>query len=337
MNHTGNESRFNKEDLFKAADEMGMTIPQKEELWRLLHAKTSQTKRFNLLNVIYYLGALIVFYALITFASEGYSTYGVYGLFFISIAYAIFFCSIGIYFWKVKQWHVVGGLSLFLSLSLVPLITYAGQDIIGWWPGDCPGDYPDFYAFIRGGWLMMELSTIVVVLVAMYFIRFPFLTVILYVTLWFMSMDIVPFLMMYTGMQLESLDELIAIVFGLCIIGIALWIDRKTKEDFAFWAYLIGVLSFWLGITMIDYTTEWEYFGYCVVNVFMVLLGPILKRLVFVIFGAMGVISYLGMLAYRCFATSSLFPLGLSIVGLGVIALGLALQRYRSKHLSGSS
>ena len=45
----------------------------------------------------------------------------------------------------------------------------------------------------------------------------------------------------------------------------------------------------------------------------------------------MGVAAYLGYLSYQVFADSLLFPLLLTLIGLGVIGLGLVYQKHREK------
>ncbi|MDH0730319.1 DUF2157 domain-containing protein [Pseudomonas sichuanensis] len=55
----------------------------------------------------------------------------------------------------------------------------------------------------------------------------------------------------------------------------------------------------------------------------------LLRRPVFMVFGAMGVAAYLGYLSYEVFADSLLFPLVVTLIGLGVIGLGLLYQKRR--------
>jgi hypothetical protein len=48
---------------------------------------------------------------------------------------------------------------------------------------------------VAGSWLPMEIVTCIVSGVILYFIRFPFLTMPVAMSLWFMSMDIVPLIL----------------------------------------------------------------------------------------------------------------------------------------------
>jgi hypothetical protein len=48
---------------------------------------------------------------------------------------------------------------------------------------------------------------------------------------------------------------------------------------------------------------------------------------VFAVFGGIGVAMYLGHLASKVFRDSMLFPLALSLIGLGVVGLGILWQK----------
>lgn len=57
------------------------------------------------------------------------------------------------------------------------------------------------------------------------------------------------------------------------------------------------------------------------------LLSVLLKRKVFIVFGGMGVFSYLGHLAYSVFQNAVLFPFALTVLGISMIYLGTLYQR----------
>jgi hypothetical protein len=59
------------------------------------------------------------------------------------------------------------------------------------------------------------------------------------------------------------------------------------------------------------------------------LLSVLLERRAFIVFGALGVSGDIGYLAYRVFRDTLLFPFTLTIIGVGVIFLGIQYQRHR--------
>jgi hypothetical protein len=77
--------------------------------------------------------------------------------------------------------------------------------------------------------------------------------------------------------------------------------------------------------------SELNKFIYLCINLMMIVVGTMLSRRVFAVFGGLGVAGYLGHLAYHVFKDSVMFPLVLTIIGLGVIYLGIIWQRHEEK------
>lgn len=62
----------------------------------------------------------------------------------------------------------------------------------------------------------------------------------------------------------------------------------------------------------------------------MILVGAVLSRRVFAVFGGIGAAGYLGYLADKVFKDSLLFPFALTLIGLGVVYLGILWQRHEA-------
>jgi ABC-type molybdate transport system permease subunit len=106
-------------------------------------------------------------------------------------------------------------------------------------------------------------------------------------------------------------------------------VDVRTRreKDFAFWLYLFGVMAFWGGMSLMRSDSELSKIVYLCINLAMILVGATLSRRVFAVFGALGAAGYLGHLAYDVFKDSMMFPFVLTIIGLGVVYLGIVWQR----------
>ncbi len=63
----------------------------------------------------------------------------------------------------------------------------------------------------------------------------------------------------------------------------------------------------------------------------LIATGGMIGRRVFAVFGGMGVAGYLGYLAWDLFRDSLVFPFVLSLIGLGIIWLGLLWQRHEAR------
>jgi uncharacterized membrane protein YccC len=81
--------------------------------------------------------------------------------------------------------------------------------------------------------------------------------------------------------------------------------------------------------------SELGRFMYLCINVALIVVGAVLSRRVFAVFGGLGIASYLGYLAYRVFSDSLLFPFVLTVIGLAIIYLGILWQRHEAKLSAG--
>ncbi|MDP3109007.1 DUF2157 domain-containing protein, partial [Hydrogenophaga sp.] len=221
-----------------------------------------------------------------------------------------------------------------LAVCLVPLAVWALQSGLGFWPEGSHDSYRDYHRFIDWRWLTLELATLAAAVVMLRSFRLPFMVMPVAVTIWYLSMDVAHMLMQKEGFDWQFTRD-VSLVFGLATCAIAVWVDLRTRasthplnrQDFAFWLYLFGAIMFWCGLSLRDSDSEVNKFIYALINVGLVFLGAAIGRRVFTVLGAIGVASYLGYLSYRVFADSLLFPFALTLLGLGVVALGIWWQR----------
>lgn len=175
----------------------------------------------------------------------------------------------------------------------------------------------------------MELGTILAALIALRFYPFSFLTFPIAFSLWFMSMDLTPLLFGKTDFSLQERCW-VSCIFGLLMLFISYFIDKKFKEiDFAFWTYLFGLMAFWGGLTMMQSNSELWNLIYCLLNIGLMILSVYLHRKAFLVFGALGVFTYIGHLAYEVFKDSDIFPFVLAFTGLLIIFLGVKYKNNR--------
>src|SRR5439155_380552 len=90
--------------------------------------------------------------------------------------------------------------------------------------------FRDYHVFIDWRWIMMELGTLAVGAILLWRYRFPFMLMPVAVTLWYMSMDIVPFLFGAERVYDWEIRKFISLWFGLAIIGLGvLWQRREAR------------------------------------------------------------------------------------------------------------
>ena len=283
--------------------------------------------RFSFVHVLYYLGGMIAIGAMSIFMTLGWNSLGGWGGFVTAVLYAMLALSLTHWFLERKQLEIPAGIMATLAVVMVPLAIFAAQTALGYWGADKP--YRDYHVFIDWRWLMMEFGTLAVGAILLWRYRFPFMLMPIAVTLWYMSMDLVPYLLGQERVYDWEIRKFISLWFGLAMTLVAFWVDLRSRfsRDYAFWLYLFGVLTFWGGLSLMKSGSEWGKLGYCGINVAMILLGAVLGRRVFAVFGGLGVAGYLGYLSYQVFKDSMIFPLALSLVGLAIIGLGVLWQR----------
>lgn len=319
-----------KSDLMTAAEEADIPPEKVDVLWQKLAGSLENTNKFDVSHVLYYIGALIVISSMAWFLGIGWEQFGGSGILVISLIYMFIYLGIGNSLWQRPSLKVPGGLFITIAVSLIPLAVYGIQRMTGWWGLDDPGTYQDFHTWVKGGWFAMEVATIIGSCVALYFYRFPFLTAPLFFTLWYMSMDMTPIIFGDNEFLWEQ-RLWVSLVFGLVILIIAYIIDQRTKEDFAFWGYFFGMLAFWFGLSLLQGDSELKRFLFCLINVALIFIAILLQRRVFLVFGAIGVFSYISTLFYRYFSESVLFPFILSLIGVLIVFLGILYRKNQEK------
>ena len=321
--------RFGRKDLDRAVGQGVIEPVQADALWRVLQEGAAETPRFSLVHIAYYAGALLVIGAMGWFMGLAWEGLGGVGIFIISGLYAAGFFGFGWRLWHKPGSKVLGGLLVTIAVAMTPLATHGLQRWLGVWAGDDPGSYKEFHIWIRSGWFTMEVATLIAGLLALKFVRFPFLTITVAFTLWYMSMDLTS--LIAGGPDFDwGLRRAVSMWFGLAMILVAYLVDRRTDEDFAFWGYLFGLIAFWGGLTAMHSDSEVAKLIYFLINIALIGAAVFLHRRAFAVFGAMGVFLYVGHLAWDVFEDSHLFPFALTGVGIAVIYMGVVVNKHGS-------
>jgi hypothetical protein len=328
--------QFTDHDLRAAVSAGALDANQLNPLIDFLNGRATTSPvapepRFDLAHLLWYAGALIVMGAMGLFSTLAFSAMGGYALAATALAYAVVFTAAGHYLWHYKNLRVPGGLLIAIAVSMAPLAVYGIQDAMGLWGHfGRPGTVRDFYVWIKGSWVWMEVAAIVAALIALWRYPYPFIVLIIAFALWFMSMDLTPWIV---GRAEFTFDELriVSLWFGLAVLVVAWLVDRRERGgDFAFWLHLFGLMTFWCGLSLTNSGSEMGKLLYFVLNVGLLLMSVLLGRRVYAVFGTLGIAGYLGHLSYQVFRDSMMFPFALSLIGIAVIALGLLYHRHQT-------
>lgn len=317
---------------FQAAVEQGLLRPEQvQPLWEFLQAQGADTPSFRFTHVLYYLGGMMAIGAMTLFMTLGWQRLGGWGVFGLALAYGALGVWLTRYLLERQRLPVPAGICGALVVSLAPLAIYGLQLALGLWSPEAGASaYRDYHVRVDWRWLLMELGTLACGAVMVWRFRLPFLLMPVAVTLWYLSMDLTPFLA-GQGDGDWALRKQVSLGFGGLMVLLAFWVDvrsRRSGRDFAFWLYLWGALTFWGGLSWMQSHSEWGKFGYLCVNVAMIGVGALLQRRVFAVLGGLGMAGYLGHLAHSVFKDSVAFPFALTAIGLAVVGLGVVWQRH---------
>lgn len=323
--------------LLAAAEAGDISPAQAERLWARWAGDAIAPPRFSFVHVLYYFGGLLAIGAMTLFMTLGWELFGAAGTLLLSLGYAAGAVAAARHLLR-RGLHIPAGILATIAVCLVPLAAWSVQSGLGLWPEGGPESYRDYHRLIDWRWLTLEFATLAAAVVMLWWLRLPFMVMPLAVTLWYLNMDVAHMLTRQSGFDWQLTRD-VSLVFGLFTCAIAVWVDLRCRlasdprdrQDFAFWLYLFGALMAWGGLSLHDSGSELGKLLYALINVALVFLGAAIGQRVFTVLGAIGVAGYLGYLSHKVFADSLLFPFALSLLGLGIVALGVWWQRHEAR------
>jgi hypothetical protein len=282
----------------------------------------------KLQKVLYYGGGLLIISAMTWLMKKGWDDFGPMGItFFSALYFAIFFIVGYIVFFK-KKMEVAGGLLLSIPIAVTPLLVFSVLRLFNFWPLEW--SYDDYYIWVKGKWIILELAVIVVGLPVFLKTKFPFHLFLIAGSLWFLSMDIAPILYKRTTITWTE-RAIISDYFGFFMIAIGYFLDIKFKKDYSFWLYLFGLITLTSGLSVFYNNDAYKFALLGIINIVMVLFSVFVNRNVFLVFGTIGLTEFLGRLSWKFFKDSALFPFALTIIGILLIAAGMVFQKNKKK------
>ncbi|MDD0973433.1 DUF2157 domain-containing protein [Pseudomonas fontis] len=321
--------RFDAKDLARAVSAGVLNPGQDLALLDFLKQQPAQQASFQLAHVAFYFGALLIMGAMGWLLNEAWMRIGDSALLMVALLYIASMTIAGLVLQRRGQ-VIPAGVLAAVAVSIVPLAVFAIERITGFWPlDDSQADYHNYYTYVQGGWLLMEAATVLAGLLMLRLIPFPFIVMPIALALWFMSMDLTEWV--YGDPFNWEQRQQVSLWFGLALLLVFLVVDGRTQRDYAFWGYLAGLLAFWGALTSMNSDSEFAKAMYCLINLGLMTVAVLLRRPLFMVFGALGVAAYLGYLSYDVFADSLLFPVIVTLIGLGVIGLGLLYQKHRER------
>ena len=324
----GVSMRIELNDIKEASKAGIISAEQGNRLWHFWQQEQEQVASFRFSHVLYYLGGLLAISAISIFVTQSWEQLRGIPLFVISTLLFILGLLLAKNFTQ-KKLLIPAGIVVTFSLAVIPLAFYNVQYFLGYLPPS-RFDYADYNYFVSWYWVPMELATLLAGILMLYVYRFPFLLFLISITLWYMSMDLSALLFHIDTFPSRAIFTM---YFGLGIILLAIYTDLKhsdSRHDYAFWLYIFGVITFWGGLSCQSSDSELSKFFYFLINLSLVFVGVFLNRRVFAVFGALGILAYLGHLSFL-FTNNLSFPILLVFLGLMIIFAATRWPRVEKK------
>ncbi|WP_053228109.1 DUF2157 domain-containing protein [Spirochaeta cellobiosiphila] len=317
--------KFTISDLKNGLEKNIISNDQYEQLLNLSKSNPDNNK---VMNLLYYAGALLVISAMTWLMYNSWDIFGGGGIAILTTIYIVGMLLGAYYLYFIKKLITPGGLLFSIVICLIPLLMFGLLKHFEIWPQST--SYGDFYIWIKGKWVVLELSGIFVGLVILYFVRFPFILAPISFGLWFFSMDIVP-IIFGTNYLTWTDRKHISLIFGTIMLIIGYFINRKSNKSFSFWLYLFGLLTLTASLSIYHNDEIGKFIIFFAVNLFFIGSYIILDQKVFLIFGTIGMTELLSRISYEFFKDSPLLPFILTFFGIGLILLGIFYQKNQAK------
>jgi len=229
------------------------------------------------------------------------------------------------------------GILATLIVVLILLAVWGLKNGLGPWPPAGPGSYRAYHYVIDWRWMTLEFTTLIGAMLMLYRYKAPFMLMPVAVTLWYMSTDIAASLIHSNedGWSPAAwvFREWFSVAFGDIMVLVAFWIDLRSRlsKDYAFWLYLFGLLAFWGGLSSLNSNQLSGKLIYLAINLALVLIGAVIVRHSFAVFGAIGAGIVLVEISSRFFRHSLAFPIALTLIGLAIVFVGVWWSRNETR------
>ena len=314
--------KYTDEQLNEAVKNNIFTNEQIVKFRDFIQNNNNQVTKFQ--KILYYGGGLLIISAMTWLMGTGWTNFGNLGITVISASYIIVFLITGYYIFFRKKLEVAGGLLFSVSIAVTPLFVFSLLRLFNFWPQEW--DYNDYYIWIKGKFVILEISVILIAIPILLKTKFPFIVFLIAGSLWFFSMDIVPIIYEKTHFTWTE-RAIVSNIFGLIMIGIGYFADIKFKRDYSFWLYIFGLITLSSGLSVFYNDNIFKFMILGAANILLILFSVYINRNVFLVFGAIGLIQFLSRLSWKFFEGSVFFPFALTLIGVLLILSGIYFQK----------
>jgi hypothetical protein len=276
----------------------------------------------NLVTVAYYFGGLLAFFSFAIFVGinwEGITDWAHLG---VALGALLGIGALGFWLRFRRGYPTAGGILLFLATAIVPLLIYTIEKLLGAWPAG-----ESFYN-LRFAVLYLCLGSLAGTLAMLILTRFSHITLIAAA---FVHLTVLAIAQIIAGGGDYALKVTAATCGGLILLGIALTL--WGRKSYAFWPKLYGLVGLYIAFVNLFVDSSSLLFGLLFLLVYLIMVGFSLRfrEVIYLIFGAIGIYTYIIRLVFDTFGDTVYFPLLLGGIGISIVVLAVLYQRYGTR------
>jgi len=285
------------------------------ELSRTGAALADQTRLSRTVQVFVALGVLLVIGAHAWWSTKGYQDLGIGIVLALTLLWQAGFLCAAEWAKRARYGLLEQGFAGIVAFY-TPLTIFSIEKLLG---VDFEHEnYKDFYPWISGGWVFMEIGSIAVAAALLYRYRRPFLTLPLTLFTGFLLMDATARIV-GNGFDDDDLIKWIVLTGGIVIGVVGVLLDYQGWRRFAFWPHLTSIWLVAWGLPLCTGARTWPLFVVAAVDL---LVGIWLARVVYLAAGGI-----IGWIAISMNAHGMVFPFILMAGGILFIVTAIWLTK----------
>jgi hypothetical protein len=322
------EARMNRERFLAETEGVGIDREQALALFERLYGQErksdlsrdgtpfgSQTGLSRTVQVFVGLGVLLVIGAHAWWSTRGYEAMGIGIVLALTLLWQVGFLVAAEWARRAGYGLLESGFAAIVAFY-TPLTIYSLERLLG--AGFDDNQFADFYPWISGGWVFMELGAIAVAAALLYRYRRPLLAFPMTLFVGFLLMDATARIV-GEGLDDEDTTKWVVLIGGIVFGLFAVLLDYRGWRRFAFWPH---VTSIWLVAWGLPFCTghhTWSLFAVAAVDL---LVGVWLARVLYLAAGGI-----IGWIAISMNAHGAVFPFILMAGGILFIVGAIWLTR----------
>jgi hypothetical protein len=317
------KDNFTVEDL-RRWQEKGFL--SEEQLQRIIADEDLETSpeemkekaRLNPVTIAYYFGGFLALLSFTFFIAMRWDDFSDGQRVATTFSAMVVTGGLGVWLRFFRNYNVAGGLLLLVAATVFPMFAYTVAELGGFWPGGRDSFDGLSYAF-----LYLSLVSLPIALAILILTRFSLISLLV--------MGLVHFGASAIG-GITSADQAIvtSTTCGVFVLaGIAL--SLTGRKQYSFWLKLYGLVGLQIGFTTLFSNSDNALFGvlFLAVYLLMIVMSLHFQEVIFLVFGVIGVYTYIIRLVFDYLEDTVYFPLVLGVIGISIVVLAVLYQRYR--------